>query len=63
MQVLGVCAYRGMTCAQANGLFKRKTGQWPEDAGVSPVPDWSRRGVKVSLVYPGFVKRNKEEVG
>lgn len=60
MQVLGVAAYRGMTCAQASVLFKRKCGDWPEKAGVSPVPDWAKRGVLVRNLYPGFVRKRKE---
>lgn len=57
MQILAVCAYRNLPCSAASAMFKRKTGHWPEQAGVGPLIPWEKHGVLVKLLYPNFIRR------
>ena len=57
MRILAVCAYKGWPCKSASVMFKKSFGDWPENMGVGPIPDASKRNAKVGLVFPGFLRR------
>lgn len=52
---LAIAANRGGTVASALAMFRSKTSQWP--TGLSPEIAPDKRDIKVSILYPGFVKR------
>lgn len=58
-QMLGITANRGGKYTQAAVLFHKKTGTWPERAGVSPLPAQHERDMKVRELWPGFIRSKK----
>jgi superfamily II DNA or RNA helicase len=60
-QMLGMAAHRGMGYQQAAAIFKKKTGVWPDGAGVSPIPEKHQRKLKVKDLWPGFGRTRKQQ--
>lgn len=54
---LFITAAQGKTCAVASSMFKAKFGQWPEAAGVRPVPGRDDARSLVRDVFPQFDRR------
>ena len=59
MTCLAVMANQGKSYASASGMFKSRTGEWPEQANVGPVASVHQRQAKVSVLWPGFIRRKK----
>jgi DNA repair protein RadD len=55
MATLRYCAMKGRTFKVAKVIFKKKTGKWPEEAGVTPRVSRDQEGMKVGDKHPGFV--------
>ena len=60
-QMLGMVAHRGGKYTQASVLFHKKTGMWPEQAGVKPLPTQHQRDLKVKEIWPGYVRAKKTQ--
>lgn len=56
-RMLFITAAQGKTCGVAAAMFKRKYGQWPNEAGVRPVPASDANHRLVKDVYPQFDRR------
>ncbi len=59
MATLRYCALKGRTFKVAKVIFKKKTGKWPEEAGVKPLVEKSQEGMKVAEKYDGFLDPHK----
>ena len=56
-RLLFITAAQGKTCAVASSMFKAKFGQWPEAAGVRPLPQREDTRSLVRDVFPQFDRR------
>ena len=59
--LLGRFGHADKSYAQAAVVFYKKTGQWPEQAGVSPVAPKRDRNSKVAVLFPGFARKKKKK--
>lgn len=59
LQCLAVAANRGQTVKQARVQFKRRAKKWPGPE-LSPMPEYHESDKKVAVLYPGFVRKKKE---
>jgi hypothetical protein len=57
--MLGQFGHANKSYAQAAVVFYKKTGQWPEQAGVLPVAPKRDRNSKVAVLFPGFARKKK----
>jgi DNA repair protein RadD len=49
----------GKLQSQASAVFRKETGEWPSDSGVTPVCEPHERHMKIETLWPHFNKRKK----
>jgi hypothetical protein len=56
---VAMTARKGGTFVMASCIYKRKYGEWPGN-GFPMMPDWSKRRMKITDVYPNFGSRKAQ---